>query len=332
MSSPSEKQTPFQDLDPALILEATETLGGRCSGAILALNSYENRVYRIDMEDAPAVVAKFYRPGRWTDAAIREEHDFAAELAAHEVPVVAPLAGPDGATLHYHGGHRFALFPCQGGRAPELASASARQVMGRFIGRIHAVGASRRFEHRPVLTIAEYGEQAAEFVVAEGFVPAELRDAYQSLIADLLPLIQQLFDTAGSVHYLRTHGDCHLGNVLWTGTGPHFVDLDDCRMAPAIQDLWMLLSGDREQMSIQLSELLEGYYTFREFDLRELWLIEALRTLRMIYYCAWIARRWNDPAFPRNFPWFGSHRYWEEQILALREQFALMQESPLSTV
>ena len=318
----------YARLTPDTLLGAVESLGYVTSGQLLALNSYENRVYQVGLEDAAPLIAKFYRPQRWSDAAIIEEHAFALELAAHEIPVVAPLQTGQ-TTLHRFEGYRFAVYPRQGGHWPELGNREERLWMGRFIGRIHAVGAARPFEHRPALDIDSFGHRPSRFLIEEGFLPAHIETAYRTLVADLLDRISEHFERAGGISRIRLHGDCHPGNILWTDDGPHFVDLDDCRSGPAIQDLWMLLSGDRSEMQLQLGEILEGYEQFRELDYREIQLIEALRTLRMIHYAGWLARRWDDPAFPRAFPWFNTPRYWEEHILALREQAALLQEPPL---
>lgn len=320
---------PYYTLDPDLILDAVETYGVRCSGVILPLNSYENRVYQVGIEDDAPRVAKFYRPGRWSDAAILEEHAFTAQLAEREIPVVAPLPAPDGKTLSYYGGFRYALFPNQGGHRPELESAEQRTWIGRFIGRIHALGAIAPFQHRPTLTTQEFGWDAARFLLENNFIPPDLHLAYRTLTDDVLRQVEAHFARAAGVNLIRLHGDCHPGNILWTGRGPHFVDFDDCRTGPAVQDIWMLLSGDRRDMTAQLYDVLDGYCDFHDFDPRELQLIEPLRTLRMIHYSAWLARRWQDPSFPRNFPWFNTNRYWEEQILALREQAALLDEPPL---
>ncbi len=320
---------PYQNLTPDLILDAVESCGYRCDGRQFALNSFENRVYQVGLEDGTALVAKFYRPQRWSNEAILEEHGFAIELAAREIPVVAPLATADGATLHEHRGFRFALFPKRPGRAPELENPDTLRWLGRFLGRTHAVGALQPFRHRPALDIASFGEEPARFVIEHGFVPEDLETAYQTVTRDALQRIAQCYQRAGAVRNIRLHGDCHAGNILWTGGGPHFVDLDDCRSGPAVQDLWMLLSGDRAAMSLQLGHVVAGYREFHDFNRGELALIEALRTLRMIHYAGWLARRWHDPAFPASFPWFNSQRYWQDQILALREQCAAMDEPPL---
>ena len=318
----------YARLTPDVLLDAVETCGYLTDGRLLALNSYENRVYQVGIEDAQPLVAKFYRPSRWSNEAILEEHEFAIELAAHEIPVVAPLAINE-TTLHTAQGYRFALYPQQGGHWPELNSREERVWMGRFIARLHAVGATQPFRHRPVLDIDSFGVRASRFLLENHFIPAHLENAYETLIEDLLEQVATLFNTAGDVRQIRLHGDCHPGNILWTDDGPHFVDLDDCRTGPAIQDLWMLLSGERHEMQAQLIDIMEGYLQFHAFDHRELLLIEALRTLRIIHYAAWLARRWEDPAFPAAFPWFNTDRYWEEHVLALREQAALLEESPL---
>jgi Ser/Thr protein kinase RdoA (MazF antagonist) len=320
--------TPYAGLDPDTVIAAIESMGLPCDGHLLALNSYENRVYQVGIEDSAPVVAKFYRPGRWPDAAILEEHAFALELTEREIPVVAPLAW-NGVTLHVHAGFRFAVYPRRGGRWPDLDEPEHREWMGRFIGRMHALGAVHPFQHRPELDIASFGVHPYRFLLEEGFIPGHVRDAYRTVVEDLLVSIEAAFERAGDYPRLRLHGDCHRGNILWTDAGPHFVDLDDCRMGPAVQDLWMLLDGDRSHMAMQLSDIVEGYDQFYDFRPRELNLIEALRTLRMIHYAGWLARRWEDPAFPRAFPWFGTTRYWEEHVLALREQAAALTEPPL---
>ncbi|MBX9268221.1 serine/threonine protein kinase [Chromobacterium violaceum] len=319
---------PFAGLTPDAILDAVESLGLRASGSLLALNSYENRVYQVGLDDAAPLVAKFYRPARWSDEAILEEHAFSQQLAEREIPAVPPLAF-GGRTLHGHGGFRFALFERRGGRVPELDRDETLQWVGRFLGRIHALGRIEGYRHRPTLDMQSFGREPVDFVLGGGWLPPELEAVYRGVAEQALQGVARCFERAGPVAQLRLHGDCHVGNLLWTDAGPHFVDFDDSRMGPAVQDLWMLLSGERAEQSRQLGEVLAGYEDFCEFDLRELNLLEALRTLRLLHYSAWLARRWHDPAFPAAFPWFGAPRYWEEQILALREQIALMDEPPL---
>jgi len=327
---PTSPAHPYDTLTPEVILEAVETYGVRCTGALLALNSYENRVYRVETEEDGPRVAKFYRPGRWDDAAILEEHAFAHELAEHEIPAVAPLAKPDGGTLNRHAGFRFAVFPWQPGRAPELNTREDRALLGRYLGRLHLLGAAAPFRHRPRIGPREYGHDSIAFLEQSGFVPEELRESFFAIARYLMPPIEEAFRAAGGAAWIRLHGDCHLGNILWTGTGPHLVDFDDCLTGPAIQDLWMMLSGSREEMETDLADMLNGYIPFMEFNPAELRLIEPLRTLRMLHYTAWLAQRWDDPAFPRAFPWFNTRRYWEEQILTLKQQAATLDEPPLS--
>ncbi len=320
----------YRELTPERVLAAVEASGVRADGRILALNSYENRVYQVGIEDGAPLVAKFYRPGRWPDAAIEEEHAFAAELAAAELPVIAPLADGEGRTLRRIDAFRFALFPRRGGRWPDLEAPGRLERLGRLLGRLHAVGAAGRFAHRPRLTVQRFGVEARGFVLEHGFVPDYLRPAYTSVSAELLAAVEAAFE-ACRAQAIRLHGDCHPGNVLWAeDEGPAFVDLDDAVSGPAVQDLWMLLSGPRVEREAQLAALLEGYSAFRGFDPLELALIEPLRALRLIHYAAWLARRWSDPAFPHHFPWFNTPRWWEEQVLALREQLATLAEPPLA--
>ena len=320
---------PFSALTPDLVLDALESTGLRCDGRMLALNSFENRVYQVGREEGAPVVAKFYRPERWSNEAILEEHAFTRELTEQEIPVVAPLELAS-RTLHEFGGFRFAVYPRQGGRPPELDDTGTLEWMGRFLGRIHAVGATRPFAHRPVLDIETFGTAPRAWLLENGWIPPELLSAWESVSAQALEGVRHCFERAGGIARLRLHGDCHMGNVLWADDGPHFVDFDDCRTGPAVQDLWMLLSGERDAMTRQLSDVLAGYEDFCEFDRRELHLVEALRTLRLLHYSAWLARRWDDPAFPAAFPWFNTPHYWQDRILELREQVALMQEPPLA--
>ncbi|GAA4404053.1 serine/threonine protein kinase [Quisquiliibacterium transsilvanicum] len=320
---------PYAGLTPDCTLDAIDGVGLRTDGRLLALNSFENRVYQAWLEDGGTVIAKFYRPDRWSDAQILEEHAYTAELAAREIPVVAPIE-IGGATLHAHSGYRFALYPRRGGRAPELEDPSVLEWLGRFIGRIHAVGATRPFIERPALDLASFGEEPRGWLLAHGSIPDDLLPAWSGIVDQALAAVRAAFAQRPAMRRLRLHGDCHPGNILWTDDGPHFVDFDDARSGPAIQDLWMLLSGDAEAMSRQLRDVLAGYERFAEFDRSELGLIEPLRTLRLIHYSAWIARRWHDPAFPAAFPWFGTARYWQDRILELREQVAAMSEPPLT--
>lgn len=325
----SEADTPYADLSPETILSALESVGYQPSGGMLALNSYENRVYQIGMEDAPPLVAKFYRPERWSDASIQEEHDFTLALAADEIPVVPPLQDSAGNTLHHYQGYRFALFPRRGGRWPELENPDNLAWIGRFIARIHLLGAAQPFAHRPRIDPDQMGRDCARYLLDQGAIPLELESAYRRVTEALQQRIDAAFTACRDYQIIRLHGDCHPGNILWTDQGPHFVDMDDCRSGPAIQDLWMLLSGDRQEMALQLSYIREGYETFRELDGREVALIEPLRTLRMIHYAAWLARRWSDPAFPLAFPWFHTHQYWQSHLGELEQQLRLLDEPPL---
>jgi len=319
----------YSGLTPDVILNAVDLCGFYTDGRLLALNSYENRVYQVGIEDSLPLIAKFYRPGRWSNEAVVEEHRFALELADEEIPVVAPLQ-VGGKTLLESQGFRFALYPRQGGHWPELNNLADRAWSGRLIARLHAVGATRPFEHRSSMDVETLGHDSCRYLLENDFLPDHIELAYRTLTDDLLRQITAIYERAGKIMEIRLHGDCHPGNILWAHDGPHFVDLDDCRTGPAVQDLWMLLSGDRHEMQGQLIDILEGYEQFRDFDTRELQLIEPLRTLRIIHYAAWLARRWHDPAFPLAFPWFNTPRYWEDHILVLREQAGLMYEPAIT--
>ena len=323
-----KSEKPYAELSPEAVLDALEAAGHRADGRILALNSYENRVYQIGIDGGEPLVVKFYRPGRWSDAAILEEHGFALALAAQEIPVVAPLVS-NGNSLHVHAGFRYAIFPRRGGRWPELGATADREWVGRFLGRIHRLGAAGAFAHRPRLNSEDLGRKSRDYLLAGNWLPEYLADKYQDLTDELLGEVER--QTAGwrGAAFLRIHGDCHRANILWTDAGPHFVDLDDCQTGPAIQDLWMLLAGGREEMRGQMRDFLAGYEQFMPFDRRELALIEPLRALRMIHYAAWLARRWHDPAFPNAFPWFAEPRYWEDHYRALEEQLVAVTDEPL---
>ena len=316
----------FTSLSPDLIIDGLESAGFTVDSGLLALNSYENRVYQFHDDDLVKYVTKFYRPKRWLEAQIREEHTFAFELEDQELPVVAPLK-IDGESLFSHQGYQFAVFPCRGGRIFEVDNLDQLEWMGRFVARIHAVGALKPFIHRPIFTCEEMLFQARDIIEKSGFVPPVLSTAFYTIldlvIAEAAPQFQPK-------HNIRLHGDCHAGNILWRDESPHFVDLDDCRSGPAIQDLWMMLSGDRQQQLLQLDTLLTGYEEFFTFDSSELILIESLRTMRVVNYMAWLCKRWQDPAFPHSFPWFNTEKYWEQQILMLKEQFSALQQPPLS--
>ncbi|WP_075179610.1 serine/threonine protein kinase [Neptunomonas phycophila] len=324
----SDNKQPFYELKPNTVIDAVESIGYLSDGRIMALNSYENRVYQVGIDESEPLIAKFYRPQRWTDEQIGEEHRFMAQLVEQDLSVVAPIKSDTGQTLFSYDDYRFSLFVRKGGRAPELEDPEHLFQLGNTLGRIHLAGQAEPFKHRPTLDIQSYGIDSTDFISRE-LIPASLKAAYDSLTSDLLREIDAAFKRAGDVVYQRVHGDCHGGNILWRDDMPHFVDFDDARMAPAIQDLWMLLTGDRHQQELQLGEVIDGYNEFASFNPRELHLVEALRTLRMMNYAAWIGRRWEDPAFPMSFPWFNTERYWGEHLLELKEQFAKLQEPVL---
>lgn len=318
---------PFQNLTPGFIMDAVESQGFRCDCRTSLLNSYENRVYQVGLEEREPFIVKVYRPGRWSDGQIIEEHQFCNELAEHELPVVAPWMNAAGETLFHHGGFRFALYPRQGGRAPEFDNLHNLPILGRMLGRIHRIGAVQPFAQRPALDSRSFGHTSVE-LIRERFIPDEYRESYTAVTGQLLQEIDAITAEV-SPRYIRAHGDCHAGNILWRDGAPHFVDFDDARMAPAVQDLWMMLSGERERQTAQVAALVEGYSEFHDFQGAELRLIEPLRALRMLHYSAWLARRWEDPIFPVTFPWFNSVRYWGEHVLQLREQLAALAEPPL---
>lgn len=321
---------PFETLTPDFVLAAVESRGHRTDGRLLALNSYENRVYQVGREDDEPLVAKFYRPGRWSHAQIAEEHAFCFELAAGGLPVVAPLGDGPRQSLFEAGPFPVALYPRRGGRAPEFDDRGNLRTMGRMLARLHTVGAAAPFVDRPSIDVASFGHDSVAFVSAQ-CLPQDLRPAYDSLAADLLRLCDERFAVCADVRGIRVHGDCHAGNVLWRDGLPHFVDFDDARTAPAVQDLWMLLSGSPEEQRGQLAAVLEGYHEFADFDARELTLIEPLRALRMLHFAAWLGRRRDDRAFPRAFPWFGTQAYWERHVLELREQLGELLEPAWNT-
>ena len=319
---------PFDTLTPDLLIDAVESQGFLSDGGFLALNSYENRVYQIGIENKTPMIAKFYRPNRWTDEQIFEEHQFCFQLQEQELPVVCPWLNSEGKSISHHEGFRFALYERKGGRAPELDNLDNLFILGRLLGRFHGIGATQPFKYRPTLNVKNFGWDSYE-LISKDFMPKELSPAYDSLALDVLKVIDEILVGYGEINNIRVHGDCHSGNILWRDDYPHFVDFDDARMAPAIQDIWMLLSGDREEQTAQITEIIQGYSEFYDFDYRQLRLIEVFRTLRIMHHSAWIARRWSDPAFPRAFSWFDSPRYWSDHILALREQLAALNEPPL---
>lgn len=315
----------FTGLTPDVLLDAIESCGIFPQSGLLALNSYENRVYQFQAEDGQRMVVKFYRPARWTNEQILEEHDFALELADAEIPLVAPLV-INQTTLHTYQGFRFAVFPSVGGRQFEIDNLDQIEWMGRFIGRMHRVAQAKSFTQRLPLDTEHFLTQPLAELEHSSLLPDHLKTAFFAIAE---PVIEQTCRQYRPFGLIRLHGDCHPGNILWRD-GPLFVDLDDCRMGPAIQDLWMMLSGDRSQQLLQLDTMVEAYEEFHELDRRELALIEPLRAMRMLHYMAWLSKRWQDAAFPRAFPWFAEDKYWENQILALKEQMSALQEPPLS--
>ena len=325
------KTHPYDRLNPDMIIDAVESVGYLSDARLLALNSYENRVYQVGIEDAQPIIAKFYRPERWSEAQIREEHAFSLELAEAEISVVPPMADAQGSTLHRYDDFQFALFARRGGYPPELDNLDNLLVLGRTLGRIHAIGRTQPFAHRQAISVQRMLRDSREFLL-DGFIPKDLIDAYASLTSDLDTLTTTLMAEVGDEDLIRVHGDCHVGNILWRDDTAHFVDFDDCCSAPAVQDLWMFLNGERHDRQLQLSELIEGYSEFCDFDPRQIRWVEALRTLRLVHYAAWLARRWEDPAFPRSFTWFNSERYWADHILELREQMSALHEEPLQLI
>ena len=301
---------PYDGLTPDRVISCVESIGLRSDLRLLALNSYENRVYQVGIEDADPVIVKFYRPERWSRSQILEEHAFTQELVDNGLSVVAPIA-IDGRTLNEAEGYWIAVFPRRGGHAPELDNFDHLLGLGRTLGRLHRVGGAASFTERISFTLERWLIEPLGYLCAE-WVPSELRPAWDSLGRDLMDRASRLMSDYTPQDGIRLHGDCHVGNILWRDDTPHFVDLDDCITGPAIQDLWMFLSGDRAQRELQLAELIAGYEEFNDFDPREIKWIEALRTARMVYYSAWLARRWEDPAFPVGFPWFGKERYWAD--------------------
>lgn len=318
----------FSGLTPELILDGVESVGFEVDSGLLALNSYENRVYQFHDTNRVKYVTKFYRPERWSVEQIQEEHDFALELAEQELPIVAPLV-IDGQSLFEYQGFHFAVYPCRGGRIFEVDNLDQLEWMGRFVGRIHAVASKKSFQHRPAINSQEFLTDARQVIENSGFVPLSIETSFFTILDQVIGKAETAYQQT-SANQIRLHGDCHAGNIFWTDDGPHFVDLDDCRTGPAIQDLWMMLSGDRQQQLLQLDTLLMGYEEFYSFENSQLNLIESLRTMRVVNYMAWLCRRWQDPAFPRSFPWFNSQKYWEDQILMLKEQYAALEQPALS--
>ena len=316
----------YYALDPDTVLTAVESCGLEVDGSLLSLNSYENRVYRIHDRDSVPWVVKFYRPGRWSDEAILEEHEFARELYDHEIPVIAPSSLSNGATLHFWQNFRFTLFPCVGGREPNLENPDHLTQLGRYLGRIHQVGSAKPFLHRPHITLQTYGEDSIKTIMDSPYLPSHVVPAYEAVTSQIMIILTQQFEQHSNPEWaIRLHADFHPGNILWGQSGPHLVDLDDARMGPAVQDLWMLIGSDQDQQCLRFDDIYHGYQEFADFPLAQLHLLEPMRTLRILNYSAWLVRRWEDPSFQHHFPWFAEVKYWEEQILMLKEQLSVLQ-------
>jgi Ser/Thr protein kinase RdoA (MazF antagonist) len=323
---------PYTRLTPDQVIAAVESTGRLSDARILALNSYENRVYQVGIEDEDPVIVKFYRPDRWSKQQIDEEHRFTRFLYDAEIPVVPPLvinADDEYPTIAMHDDFMFSIYPRQGGRAPELDNLDHLHQLGRFIGRIHAAGQGFRFEHRDKLSVDQAGRNV-DYLLKAGFIPRDLEAAYLAVSGEIMEAVEARRADGDPFRQISLHGDCHRGNVLWRDDCPHFVDFDDAISGPAIQDLWMMLSGDTGQQQRQLLEIIEGYEMFCDFDQAELKLIEPLRAMRVLHFNAWLARRWDDPAFPLAFPWFNSPRYWSEYILELKEVLTGLQQEPIT--
>jgi len=329
-SAANDKAHPYQFLTPDLVLDAIESVGFVVNGRLFPLNSYENRVYQVGIEDSDPLIAKFYRPNRWTPEQLEEEHRFVAELEAGEVPAVAAIPLPTGGYLGHWQGFTFALYPQRGGQAPDISMPDTLYRLGQWLGRLHRIGSVKPFEHRPQMDIMGSIQGSRDFLMESGFIPQDLQLPYGSLVDDLLIRIEKRLADAGQWDNIRLHGDFHLGNILMREERILLVDFDDTRQGPAMQDIWLLLSGEASEQSGQFAEIIEGYEQFHSFNTRERFLIEPLRTFRVIDQAAWLARRWEDPTFPQHFPWFAGARYWSDQILMLREQLANLDAPPLT--
>ncbi len=330
MATVSDTAHPYQHLTPDVVLDAVESAGFQVNGRLFPLNSYENRVYQVGLEDSDPLIAKFYRPRRWSQAQLTEEHQFVAELADAEIPVVGALPLGENEYLGHWNEFTFALYPQRGGQAPDVSLPDTLFRIGQWLGRIHRVGSVKPFQHRPTLEILNTIEHCRDYLLSSGFIPDDLHESYSTLIQHLVKEISHNLEAAGTYNSLRLHGDCHLGNILMREQRILFVDFDDTRQGPAVQDIWLLLSGDAQEQAWQFGEIMDGYEQFNSLDLRERYLIEPLRTMRLVNQAAWLAWRWDDPTFPQHFPWFGQARFWSDHILVLREQLANLQQPPLS--
>jgi len=316
---------PFEQLTPEKIMDAVEDHGYLCNGGVFALNSYENRVYQIGIEgEMKHVIAKFYRPNRWSLQQIKEEHQFCFELQEHDISVITPLKNTQGNSIHCHEDFYFSLFPKVGGYAPELDYQENLQIMARMLARLHLIGERKLFKHRPKLEIQTFGHDSINYV-SQHFIPFEHKSNYDSICHELLAAMNEKLR---GCHNIRVHGDLHIGNILMRDDIPVLLDFDDSRLAPAIQDIWMLLSGEESEQKIQLQKIITAYQEFRDFPHDEIVMIESLRTLRMLHHCAWLARRWDDPAFAQAFPWLIENSYWLQHIQDLRNQLEALSINP----
>ncbi len=320
---------PYSHLTPDLVLDLIESQGFEVTGSQLALNSYENRVYQVELTSGEFVVIKIYRPERLSDASIKEEHQFLFELKEEEIPVVTPLIDSRGHSLFIEQGFRFSIFPRVGGRFPDVDNPEVLYWLGRLLGRIHAIGARRPFSHRAQISFERMVMTPYQFLMANNFIPLTHQKQYQMLMEEIITTVTQQLSSMDQFDQIRLHGDFHPGNILQRGGEIAIVDTDDCAMGPAIQDLWLLLSGERDRVSQELLEIIEGYQEFYDFNHQELAIIESLRTMRIIHYSYWLAKRWTDPAFPMHFPWFNTENYWDDHILTLREQIVRLNEAPV---
>jgi Ser/Thr protein kinase RdoA (MazF antagonist) len=315
----------YYQLTPDAITDALAGMGFYVDSGLMALNSYENRVYRFKNEEEGNLVAKFYRPGRWSREQIEEEHAFVAALAADGVRVVQPLQREQQSLFEYKG-ILFAVWPAIAARQLEADNLEQLEALGEQLAKLHLRGEREPLGHRSRMDPAVELPLARDLLERHGQIPAALRQPFFSLLERLLEEVCRRYRPATDI---ALHGDCHGGNLLWQG-GPWLLDFDDCRRGPAVQDIWMMLSGSRQEQLVQLDSLLAGYEMVREFDNPELALIEPLRSMRIINYMAWLASRWSDPAFPVNFPWFNTEGYWQQQIAVLREQLEALAAPPLS--
>ena len=325
----TDQPVDYSLLSPDFMLDAIESIGIHVDSGLLELNSYENRVFQFLDENRQRFVVKFYRPARWSDEQIQEEHDFSLQLKSADIDVVAPLQF-DGCSLFIYQGYRFAIFPSAGGRPIEVDNLDALESVGRNLGRVHQLASQQSFLHRPTVSVVEFVQTPKQILQQNNFVPVHLETSFFD-VYDLLSKEIALQYKPDDKQLIRLHGDLHAGNILWRDKVT-LLDFDDCRQGPAVQDVWMMLHGERHEQLLQLEVMLEGYEEFCSFDTKQLTLIEPLRAMRMMHYMGWIAKRWQDPAFSRHFAWFTDEQYWQQQVTVLQEQIDNMQKSPLSLI